>query len=193
MSSIPPGLTPSASSWTLDTLKVVLESEIQSLAGVTTSRFASGDTRAIEAQEAIKVGLANAQRALDAAAVLAKDAVGEAKMAHAAEHAAQAMALTLSTLELKERLKEMNNFRLQLDQERTDFVTRDRLAGEIKTIEATILSGLTTMNSQYSVLDTKQQDLAKIVNGIQSRIVAYGTAFGVAVVVFELIMRYVVN
>ncbi len=188
-----PALTPSQSSWTLDTLKVVVEAEISALAQVTTSRFVAGDTRATEAQEAIKVGLANAQRALDAAAVLAKDAVGEAKIAHAAEHAAQAMALTLSTLELKERLVEMNNFRGQMAQERGDFVTRDRLQAEVKNMEGVITAAVATVTVSQALSDSKIAELTKSVNNMQSRFAAYGTAFTVGLIVFELFWKYVVK
>jgi hypothetical protein len=144
-----------SSGWTLETLKTVVEAEIVALDKVTTSRFVAGDTRASEAGEAIKVGLANAQRALDAAAVLAKEAVGEAKAAHAAEHAAQAMALTISTLELKERLTEMNNFRAQLTTERGEFATRDRLASAVGTLEGAMAVMATQHGAALGVLDAR--------------------------------------
>lgn len=185
--------SPPTSGWTLETLRVVLEAEIKSLDQVTASRFVSGDTRATEAQEAIKVGLANAQRALDAAAVLAKDAVSEAKMAHAAEHAALAMALSLAMLELKERLAEMNNFRKQIADERGDFVTRDRLQSAVTTLEGALAASVALANTAHNLTEAKLTTMSQAVAGMQSRFAAYGTAFAVGIVVFELFMRYVVK
>lgn len=193
MSDIPQSFPAPKSAWTLETLRVVLEAEIKSLDQVTASRFMAGDTRAGEAQEAIKVGLANAQRALDAAAVLAKDAVSEAKAAHAAEHAALAMALSLAMLELKERLAEMNNFRAQIAAERSDFVTRDRLQATVTTLEGALASSVTLATTAHNLTDARVTAIERAVAGMQSRFTAYATAFAVGVVVFELFIKYVVQ
>lgn len=161
MALVPPGGSP----WTLETLKVVVESEIASLGRVTDARFVAGDAAAAESKEAIKVGLAAAQTALSAAATLAKEAVTEAKAAHAAEHAALAMALSLAMLELKERLSEMNNFRAQIAQERADYVTRDRMAAAVTTLEGALSAAVVTLTTRTSLLETASQAWQKQQDG----------------------------
>jgi hypothetical protein len=142
--------------WTLETLKIVVDGEISALRGVTDARSVAADARASEAKEAVTVGLAAAQTALAQAAILAKDAVTEAKLAHAAEHAALAMALSLAMLELKERLSDMNNFRTQIDNERSDFVTRDRLQTAISGVEAALATMVVSLDARFRLLETTQ-------------------------------------
>lgn len=207
--------------WTLSTLKTVVESEIAALGRVTDARFVAGDASAAESKEAIKVGLAAAQTALAAAAALAKEAVTEAKAAHAAEHAALAMALALAMLELKERLAEMNNFRAQMADERGDFVTRDRLASAIATVEVTMTALISALAAQVTLSSSKivhmeasfaasEVDVSALkatqtigmnrlgaieteMANLKGRITAYSTALGVGFVLFELFLRYFVK
>lgn len=182
-----------APKYTLDTLKELVENEIAALEKLMDSRSAASDARAIEAQEAIKVGLAAAQTALAAAAALAKEAVTEAKASHAAEHAALAMALALAMLELKERLAEMNNFRDQIAEERTDFVTRDRLAAAVSAMEGALAAAVVTFTSLIALQEVKIVTLQTQLADLRGRLTAYITALGVGVTVVELFLRFIIR
>lgn len=181
---------PPGSIWTVDTLKVVVDGELTAIDRRLTDSRAAADARATEAQEAIKVGLAAAQKALDAAAILAKDAVTEAKAAHAAEHAALAMALALAMLELKERLAEMNNFRKQIADERGDFVTRDRLATAVTTLEASIVAAIASFTTAIAVVDARVLVMEKAHADLQGRIQAYGSVLAIGLVVVNLFLKF---
>jgi hypothetical protein len=174
-------------------LKVIVENEITALEKLMDSRSAASDARATDGQEAIKVGLAAANTALAAAATLAKEAVGEAKAAHAAEHAALAMALALAMLELKERLAEMNNFRTQIAEERGDFVTRDRLSSAIVTMESALATAVLTFTALVQVDASKISILQQELAALKGRIAGWGSALTVALVIFGLVLRFVVK
>lgn len=178
--------------WTLETLKERIEGEIEALSINTDTRFSSEASFRSEAQEAIKVGFANAQKALDAAAVLAKEAVGEAKTAHAQEHAALAMALSLAMLELKEKLVEMNNMRNQITAERGDYVSRDKLDGAVKSMEGAMAAGLLVQTSRADIEEAKIGDLQAWRANMEGRMYAYAGAITVGLVILNVVMKFVV-
>lgn len=192
---------PIESSWTFETLKERIEGEIRALSDVTVGRFSAVDARASEAQEAIKVGLAAAQTALAAAAALAKEAVTEAKAAHAAEHTASAMALALATLEMKEKLLEMNNLRQQITAERGSYVDRDKLESAVKVVEGTIAATAVALNASISSVNTllmariselqvRASDLETARANLDGRFTMLGAALGIAIVVIQIGLKF---
>lgn len=168
------GIEPPANGWTLTTLKTVVEGEIAALQGITNARFVAVDASMAESKEAIKVGLSAAQTALGAAAALAKEAVTEAARAHASEHTANAMALALATLDMKEKLEGMNQLRQQITAERGDYVTRDRLASAVTSLEATAAATMVTIDARFRVVETS------MATGLTALDAKYATSLGQA-------------
>lgn len=135
--------------WTLAQLKEYLERMIVSgdekAAAVADERNARYDSRATQADEAIKVGRAEAKEALFTALNAADRVRIDAEKAHQDVHGSAAKALALATTEMKEKLQEMNALRQQITAERSTYVTRDILDARMLAVNADLGTRLKTL------------------------------------------------
>lgn len=134
-------------------LEQVIRDGDEQAKSIADERNARYDARAVAADEAIKVGRAEAKEALTTALNAADRVRIDAERAHQDVHSSDAKALALATNEMKEKLAEMNQLRQQITGERATYVTRDVLDSRLLAVEAPLNTRIANLESARGVTE----------------------------------------
>ncbi len=104
--------------------------------------------------------------------------------AHQKEHALMAETSAVMHAAMEARLKTMNEFRAQIMDERSTFVTQDRYDVKHEALERIVVA-------RIEFAEKRVIELEKMVANMKGRSAAIMAAIGVGLVVFELLLRFV--